>query len=80
MHDNLGLILQALGRDDEARAEYEAAILGYPPLVQPRIRLAAILIRRGEREQAVAVLNDALGFELDEEDARAIEALWGKLH
>jgi len=80
MHDNLGLILQALGRDDEARAEYEAAILGYPPLVQPRIRLAAILIRRGEREQAVAVLNDALRFELDEEDARAIEALWGKLH
>ena len=79
LHDNRGLLLQALGREDEAMAEYEAAILGSPPLAQPRIRLAAILIRRGEKERALAVLNDALRLELDEEDARAIEALRAKL-
>jgi Tfp pilus assembly protein PilF len=80
LHDNRGLLLQALGREDEAIAEYEAAILGSPPLAQPRVRLAAILIRRGEKERALAVLNDALRLELDEEDARAIEALWARLH
>jgi hypothetical protein len=79
MRDNLGLILQALGREEEALAEYQAAVLGHPPLVQPRIRLAEILIRRGEKERALAILNDALRFELDEGDARAIEALWGRL-
>jgi hypothetical protein len=79
MRDNLGLVLQALGREEEALAEYQAAVRGYPPLVQPRIRLAEILIRRGEKERALAILSDALRFELDEGDARAIEALWGKL-
>jgi Tfp pilus assembly protein PilF len=79
LHDNRGLLLQALGREDEAVTEYEAAILGTPPLAQPRVRLAAILIRRGDKERALAVLKDALRLELDEEDARAIEALWARL-
>jgi Flp pilus assembly protein TadD len=80
LHDNRGLLLQALGREDEAVAEFEAAILGQPPLAQPRIRLAAILIRRGDKARALAVLQDATRLELDEEDARAIEALWARLH
>src|SRR5262249_15913852 len=42
--DNLGMILQALGREDEALAQFEAAAAGRPALAQPRIRLAATLI------------------------------------
>lgn len=79
IRDNLGLILERLGREDEAMAEYEAAAAGWPPLVQPRIRLADLLIRRGQRQRAAAVLNEAVALELDEEDARAIETLRARL-
>jgi tetratricopeptide (TPR) repeat protein len=79
IRDNLGLILESLGREDEAMAEYEAAAAGWPPLVQPRVRLADLLIRRGERQRAAALLKEAASLELDEEDARAIEALWARI-
>jgi Flp pilus assembly protein TadD len=79
LHDNLGLILQALGREDDAALEWEAAVRSRPPLAQPRVRLAAVLISRGDKERARALLEEALRLEYDEEDARAIEALWDRL-
>lgn len=76
IRDNLGLVLQALGREDEAIAEFEAAIAGRPPLAQPRINLAAILIRRGQKERARALIMEISNLPIDDEDARAIDALW----
>src|SRR5207244_3657662 len=45
IHDNLGMILQGLGREDDAVREFEAAVASTPALAQPRISLAAILLK-----------------------------------
>jgi Flp pilus assembly protein TadD len=79
VHDNLGMILQALGREEDAAAAYAAAVGARPPLAQPRIRLAAILLKRGERDRARALLQEATGLEVDPEEAEAITALQQRL-
>jgi tetratricopeptide (TPR) repeat protein len=79
IHDNLGMILQALGREDEAARAYQAAVAATPPLAQPRIRLAAILLQRGERHRARALLDEASRLEIDAEEADAITALQQRL-
>ena len=79
LHDNLGLVLEAQGRLEEAAAAYEAAIRASPPLAQPRIRLAALLLDRGEQDRPRALLEDAARLEIDPEGARAIEELRRRL-
>ncbi len=79
LHDNLGAVLQALNRDDEAIAEYEAARSAAPPLAQPRIRLAELLLRRGELDRARALVEEAARLDVDELDARAILDLQARL-
>lgn len=44
-------LLEALGRDDEAETEYRALAPSYPG-VEPRVRLAQTLLRRGQRDEA----------------------------
>ena len=75
LFDNLGLVLEAQGRSDEAMSAYEAAVRLPPPLAQPRIRLAALLLDRGDRARARALLDEAARQEIDPADARAIEDL-----
>jgi tetratricopeptide (TPR) repeat protein len=79
IHDNLGFILQAIGREKEAAAAYEAAIATGAPLAQPRIRLAALLIKNGQRERARALLDEAARLGIDPEDAAAVESLRAQL-
>ena len=80
LHDNLGFVLQAQGRLAEAAAAYEAATRAWPPLAQPRIRLAALLVDRGERDRARALLDEAARLEIDPDAARAIEELRQRLN
>ena len=75
LHDNLGLVLQALGRTEEAIAAYEAARTARPALASPRIRLAALVLDRGEKARALALLDEAAGLEIDPQDAAALEDL-----
>ena len=75
IRDNLGALLEAEGRTDEAAREYEAAVLGRPMIAQPRVRLALLLLEKGEKRRAAALLDEAAALEIDAEDARAIEAV-----
>jgi Tfp pilus assembly protein PilF len=79
LHDNLGLILEMLGREEEAVAQFEAAVAAEPPLAAPRINLAAILLRRGDRPRARALLAEAQDLELDPQDDDALVALQQQL-
>jgi protein O-mannosyl-transferase len=79
IHDNRGMILQALGREDEAAHAYQSAVAATPALAQPRIHLAAILARRGDRRRARALLEEASRLEVDAEEADAITALQQQL-
>ena len=79
LRDNLGAMLEAQNREDEAMAEYEAARDGSPALAQPRIRLAELALRRGERERARSLIEEASRLDVDELDARAILDLQARL-
>ena len=79
IQDNLGMILQALGREDEAARAYQAAVAATPALAQPRIHLAAILAKRGDRGRARVLLDEASRLEVDAEEADAITALQQRL-
>lgn len=79
IRDNLGAALLVLGREDDALVELEAAIAGRPPLAGPRIRLAEVLLKRGDKHRAARLIDEALHLEVDEEDARAILGLQKRL-
>lgn len=79
VRSNLGLILAMRGKLDEATAEMQAARGLDPPLARVRIALAALLAHRGDREAAYALLDEAASLEIDEKDARDIEALRTRL-
>ncbi len=79
LRDNLGAVLETQNREDEAIAEYEAARAGSPPLAQPRIRLAELALRRGQRERARSLVEEASRLVVDELDARAILDLQARL-
>jgi Tfp pilus assembly protein PilF len=79
IRDNLGALLEADGRSDEAAREYEAAVQGSPAIAQPRVRLALLMLERGEKRRAAELLDQAAALEIDAEDARAIEAVRARL-
>jgi Flp pilus assembly protein TadD len=79
IHNNLAMVLQGLGREDDAAREYEAAVMAAPVLAQPRISLAEILMKRGDRARARALLDEASRLEIDHEEAEAITALQQQL-
>ncbi|MFN7975956.1 MAG: tetratricopeptide repeat protein [Acidobacteriota bacterium] len=89
-HHSLGTALQALGRSDDAIAEYRAALALDPTLSKTRNNLATVLQKAGRNDEAMEVLEEALrqdpavagtyfnlavGHELRGDEARAIEAL-----
>ena len=79
VHNNLAMVLQGLGREEDAAREYEAAVASLPPLAQPRISLAEILMKRGDRARARALLDEASRLEVDREEVEAIVALQQQL-
>jgi Flp pilus assembly protein TadD len=79
LRDNLALVLETLGRHEEAIQEYEAARAGVPALAQPRIRLAELAIRDGDTARARALIDEAVGLEIDDQEIREIQALQKRL-
>lgn len=73
VHDNLGLVLKHLHRPAEAMLEFEAAVAAQPPLAQPRLNLAALLVQEGHFARARELVAEARMLELDEDDARLLE-------
>jgi tetratricopeptide (TPR) repeat protein len=72
-HYNLGALLAATGRFDEAIAEYERAVERDPYDSDVRTNLAAVLVRKGKLAQASRELRRAL--ELDPENVGALTNL-----
>ena len=68
-HYNLGVVLAATGRVDQAVSEYRHALTLDPDLLAARNNLASALARRGQRTEAVRELQRVL--ELDPENALA---------
>ena len=79
VHDYLGQLLQGLGRDDEARVEFEAAIAAEPAFAQPYINLAALHLRKGEPEKARPLLATVARFPSTGEEAETIARLQRQL-
>jgi Flp pilus assembly protein TadD len=79
VHDYLGQLLQGLGRDDEARSEFEAAIAAEPAFAQPYINLAALHLRKGEPERARPLLATVSRFPSTGEEAETIARLQRQL-
>jgi protein O-mannosyl-transferase len=79
VRDYLGQLLQGLGRDDEARAEFEAAIGAEPALAQPYINLAALYLRTGQPEKARPLLATVARFPSTGEEAETIARLQREL-
>jgi protein O-mannosyl-transferase len=79
LRDYHAVLLQSLGRDDEAVAQYEAAIAAEPQFVQARINLAGLWLRRGDTERARALLAEASKLPTEPEEAAAIVRLQRRL-
>ena len=73
------MILSAQGRLAEARAEFEAAVAGRPALAQPRLNLAALLIRAGELPRARALVEEASRYVQDPQENEAVWELRNRL-
>jgi tetratricopeptide (TPR) repeat protein len=79
LRNNLAIILRALGRNDEALRELQGALEVNPRLAQVRIDLADLLVSLGRVEEARSQLAEAARLEIDEEDARALEAVRARI-
>ena len=79
VRDYLGQLLQGLGRDDEARAEFEAAIAAEPAFAQPYINLAVLYLRQGQPEKARPLLATVSRFPSTGEEAETIARLQREL-
>jgi Tfp pilus assembly protein PilF len=79
VRDYLGQILLGLGREEEARAEFEAAIAAEPEFAQPYINLAALYLRKGEPEKARPLLAKVSHFPSTGEEAETIARMQRQL-
>lgn len=59
MHLQTGHVLRARDRDDEAERAFRAALAANPDEPEARINLAGFHLRRGERDEALALLAEA---------------------
>jgi tetratricopeptide (TPR) repeat protein len=59
-HDNRGVILDAMGRVDEAAEDFIAAIRLDPGLGDPHVNLGSTLIKKQQYEAALAHINKGL--------------------
>ena len=58
--DNRGVILDMLGRTEEAAADFNMAISLDPSLGDPYVNLGAMLIKKGQHEEALAQINKGI--------------------
>jgi tetratricopeptide (TPR) repeat protein len=58
--DNRGVILDLLGRTEEAAADFNMAIALDPTLGDPYVNLGAMLIKKGQHEEALAQINKGI--------------------
>jgi tetratricopeptide (TPR) repeat protein len=79
IRDYRGQVLEALGRADEAAAEFEAAVAAEPSFALARINLAASALRRGDRERARVLLETASRLAIDPAEAARIVELQRRL-
>jgi Tfp pilus assembly protein PilF len=79
VHDYLGQLLLGLGREDEALAEFEAAIAAEPAFAQPYINLATLYLRKGQPERARPLLATVSRFPSTGEEAETIARLQRQL-
>lgn len=75
VRDYLGQLLLRLGREDEAVAEFEAALAGVPPSAQPFTNLAEVLLRRRQYERARTLLDTAMSLTSTQQEADRIVGL-----
>jgi len=59
-YDNRGVILDMLGRTEEAAYDFNMAISLDPTLGDPYVNLGAMLIKKGQHEAALAQINKGL--------------------
>jgi Flp pilus assembly protein TadD len=59
-YHNLGNVFQALHRDDDAEKAFRRAIELKPTFVEAMNDLAALLVKKGDREEAEAILRKAI--------------------
>ena len=64
-HNNLGVAYARLGRDEEARQAYLAAIAADPEFAEPRQNLGNLALRAGDPEQAIRWYRAALETQAD---------------
>jgi len=60
-YDNRGVILDSLGRTEEAAADFNKSIELDPSLGDPYVNLGAMLIKKGQHEEALSKINKGLG-------------------
>src|SRR5262249_39387259 len=68
-HNNLGAVLQTLGRSDEAREHYRRAVALRPDNVEAHVNLAHLLSRDGRASDAVREFQAALALRPDDPQA-----------
>lgn len=56
-YDNRGVLLDVLGRTDEAQSDFNMAIALDPTLGDPHVNLGAMLIKKGRHEEALSEIN-----------------------
>jgi tetratricopeptide (TPR) repeat protein len=59
-YDNRGVMLDMLGRTEEAAADFSMAIALYPELGDPYVNLGAMLIKKGEHQAALDQINKGM--------------------
>jgi Flp pilus assembly protein TadD len=79
VHDYLGQMLQALGRDDEAASEFEAAISVGPTFALAYANLAELLLKHGDEQKARRLLEAGARFASDSDEAEAFARLRARL-
>jgi tetratricopeptide (TPR) repeat protein len=59
-YDNRGVVLDMLGRTEEAASDFNMAITLDPALGDPYVNLGAMLIKKGQHEEALAQINKGI--------------------
>lgn len=59
-HDNRGVLLDLLGKTDEAEDDFHIAIRLDPGLGDPHVNLGSVLIKKGRLEEALVEINKGL--------------------
>jgi tetratricopeptide (TPR) repeat protein len=79
VHDYLGQMLQGLGRDDEAAAEFEAAISAEPTFATAYANLAELALKHGDKQKARKLVDAGARFASDSDEAQAFARLRARL-